>query len=582
MVAQAPPPQPVIKTYPLENANAAQVARVLNDILGAAGGGGGGNPGMGFPPGMIVNGMPQGMPSGGGRGGAGTFKATSEEYSNSVVVQALPADQTKAEALIKDLDKKTSAPLETELFQLQYVPADQAVDAIEDLLTANSPLGRGASRGDGNRQNYFSYYDYGFGGGGRPQRTAGGQSATAIKQTNSVAVNATKANMELIRALLKNLDQPGAFVGTTFVETLENAKASDVADLLTKVFAQKQNNDNGFFFYDYYGSQNNNNKSALSTDTDEEGRVVNVRDIVGKVTVVADPNTNSVVIQTQPGNMKMIRPIIKRLDSAVTQVMIETVIVEANLDQTTKLGVEYGTLGSILNGGDNGSGSIDFGLGSSTTPLQGLKYTIGNPDYKIFLNAVQSDSRFKVLDTPRIFTSNNVKSEIKVGQRLPYITNQTVNQLGNVISTYNFEDVAVTLNVTPRITSNGQVTMDVVQSADDLQGFTSYNAPIINNRRAQTTVSVPDGETIVLGGIIRQTSNDARTKVPILGDLPLLGYLFRSTERKKGQTELLVFLTPHVVRTNADAQKLRKEQTGDLSKPSQNDLSRLVPPVKGP
>lgn len=581
MAAPPPPPQPVIKTYPLTNANASQVARVLTEILGAAAGGNanGGNPGMASFPGGVMMAGPGGMPGGQPGGGrpASTFKATSEDYSNSVIVQAMPADQTKAEELIKQLDKKTAQALQSELFALKYVPSDQAVEAIEDLLTANSPNGRGAAKAENSRQSYYSFYDY-YGGGGRSQHTAGGQSATAVKQTNSVVVNATPENMELVRQLLKNLDQPGAYTGTTFVMKLDNAKASDVADLLTKLFTQQQNNNNGgFFFLDYGGSQSQN-KSALTTDVDENGQIVNVRDVVGKVNVVADPNTNSLVIQTQPGNMKMIRPIVEKLDSPVTQVMIETVIVEANLDKTDKLGVEYGTLGSVLNGSDTGSGSIDFGIASSTG-LQGLKYTIGNPDYKIFLNAVASDTRFKVLDTPRIFTSNNAKAVINVGQKLPYITNTTTNALGGLVTSYTFEPVAVNLTVTPRITLNGQVTMDVVQSADDLQGYTSYNAPIINNRMAQTTVSVGDGETVVLGGIIRHTTTDSKTKVPILGDLPVLGYLFRSTTHEKGQTELLVFLTPHVVRTNGDAQRLRQSQTGELSKPSQDDLKKIVPPV---
>lgn len=581
MQAPPPPPQPEIKTYVLEFANAAQVAKVVNEVFGAAGGNsGGGNPG--FPPGMIINGMPMGMPGGGGPQGGNQVKATSEDYSNSVIVKAMPADQAKVEALIKSIDKKTTQPLSTELFQLKHVPAEQVLSAVQDLLQSNTPMGRGASKKDDNNR-FSDYYFYSPFGNNNSRNSAGGQSATAIKQTNSITVTATPENIELVRKLLQTLDQPGVYVGTTNVIPLKNAKASDVADLLTKLLAQQRNNDDnpfGFFISDFYGGGDNNSRNKnQSTDLDENGNVVNVRDILGKVNIQADPNTNSLLIVTQPGNMKMIREMVEQLDAKAGQVVIETVIVEANLDRDLKLGVEWNLLSSKLFSNTFGSGSIKYGLESANPSLQGLNYTITGEKYRAFLNMMNTDTRFKVLDTPRIFTSNNTKAEIKVGQRLPYITNQTVNALGNVVSSYNFEDVAVTLTVTPRITSNGQVTMDVVQSADDLAGFTDYNAPIINNRKATTTVSVTDGETVVLGGIIRHTSNITDKKVPLLGDIPLLGNLFRSTSKSTGQTELMVFLTPHIVRSNEDAQQIREQQTKEMTKGSQDSLKKLIPPA---
>ena len=197
------------------------------------------------------------------------------------------------------------------------------------------------------------------------------------------------------------------------------------------------------------------------------------------------------------------------------------------------------------------------------------------------MNALQTDTRFKVLDTPRIFTSNNVKAEINVSQKLPYITSQQTGTTGGIISNYQFQDVGVVLTVTPRITSNGQVTMDVIQSADDLAGFTTYNAPIINHRQASTTVSVKDGETVILGGIIRNTLTQTDNKIPILGDIPLLGNLFRSHSKTAGQTELMVFLTPHIVHLNKDAQKLREDQSKQLSPQSQESLKKLIPPAGG-
>lgn len=586
----APPPMPampapnpandpeksVIKVYHLENASAAQVARVVNEVFSQQqleaivqqlqqGGG--------MPPQPQMFGRP------GGPQPPKVVRASSDDYSNAVVVNAPQKYQDDVANLIKELDKSSDQPLESEIFKLKYVPVDQAVSAIQDVLNADSPKGRGAAKQDSNQSPFFDYYSYRYGGG---NKSSGAQTATAVAQTNSVIVAATKENMEIVRKLVADLDQEASYQGTTSVIHLENAKASDVATLLNQAFTRPKDsqNDNPFFYIysDSFGDQGNKNKNP--TDFDEQGHVVNVKDLTGKVNVIADPNTNSLIVATMPSNMPLIEKIVKRLDQISDQVMIETIIVEANLDKTTKLGAEW----SLLQSGavKSANGSTDFGVQSNTTtPPQGLKLTLGSGDYKVFLNALQSDTRYKVLSTPRIFTSNNVKAEIDVSQQVPYITSQQTSTIGGLLATYDFKTVGVVLTVTPRITSAGQVSMDVVQSADDLQGFTTYNAPIINHRQASTSVTVKDGETVVLGGIIRSTTNLTDNKVPILGDIPLLGNLFKYSVHDHGQTELLVLMTPHIVHNNSEAQRLREEQTGQLSKGSQDELGKLAPPSGG-
>lgn len=582
---QPPPPQPIVKTYPLQNAAASQVAKVVTDIYGPAAAGGGQPQQPQFPGMMNFGGQPQfGGQPGGGAANA-NFKVTSDEYSNSIIVKAMPAEHTKIEELIKDLDKSTSTPLVSELFTLKYIPAEQAVTAIEDLLTANSPTGRGAAKPA--QQNYNDFYYYSPYSSRSNQKSAGGQSATAIRQTNSVNVNATKDNIVLVRRLIERLDVPAVFADNTVVVKLMNAKATDVAELLTKVFAQQRNSnqDNGFFFFSDFMDQSSSRNKQQNMDYGDDGQIVNTREITGKVNIQADLNTNSIVIVTQPSNMRMIRRVIDKLDSQVEQVVIETVIVEATLDKTTKLGIEYNFIGSLF--GDALTGGSGFGLqsGAAANTNRGLSYTLAGTDYKVFLNAIQSDSRFKVLDTPRIFTSNNIEAEINVSQSVPYLRNQNITATGIINSQTDFLDIGVVLKVTPRITANGMVTMAVEQNADQLQGFQDFgtiSAPITNKRKAKTTVSVTDGETIVLGGIIRHIERQNSQKVPILGDLPFLGYLFRSTEKTQTQSELMVFLTPHIVRTNEDAQRIRAKTTGELTKPSQDSLKKAIPPSQQP
>ncbi len=256
--------------------------------------------------------------------------------------------------------------------------------------------------------------------------------------------------------------------------------------------------------------------------------------------------------------------------------MIETMIVEANLDASTKLGVEW----QYING-KNTLGQT-FGLQNNTTnPPTGFKYTLAGTNLTAFVNAIQTDTRFTILSTPRIFTSNNTQAQINISQSIPYVLSTIQDANGNLSFNYAFTDVGIILTVTPRITSNGYVTLDVTQTANDLQSFTSFNAPIINQREAQTTVSVKDGETIILGGIIRNTVTTTTNKIPLLGDIPILGNLFKSTSHDKAKTELIVLLTPHVVKNPDDAAKLREQGIRELSPGTQKSIRSGIPTVKG-
>lgn len=595
VVAQvAPPVQPtpapteekvVLKIYHLQNASASAVAKVVNEVFTQQSleamiqqlqqGGGG----------MMMNpGMPMGMPGRPGANQAKTVRASSDDYSNAVVVNAPEKYQKDVENLINDLDKSTDQPLLSEVFKLEHVNVDDVVSAIQDVLTANSPTGRGAAKSDNNNNMYMGYYSY----VSSRSKSSGGQSAVAVKPTNSVIVNATKANMELVRKLIESIDKVPEFVGTTYVLHLDNAKASDVATLLNNAFTKRRDQsdylDSFFVFYsDDYGG-GSNRKSDIVKDIDDDGNLVNVRDLTGKVNITADPNTNSLIIVTIPSNIKLIKKVVDQIDQISAQVMIETIIVEANLDKTTKLGVEWSFLNKAGNLSHSGGTNFNVKSSDTTTPLTGLKYTLTGPDYSAFVNAMANDTRFKVLSTPRIFTSNNVKAEINVAQQVPYITSQlgstgtSGSTNSNLISNYDFKNVGVVLTVTPRITAKGEVSMDVVQSADDLQGYTDYNAPIINHRQASTTATVADGETIVLGGIIRNTTNVSQTKVPILGDLPLIGPLFRSSSHEQKQTELVVLLTPHIVRNAEEARQLREAEEKRLSKASQDAIKAMAGP----
>ena len=254
--------------------------------------------------------------------------------------------------------------------------------------------------------------------------------------------------------------------------------------------------------------------------------------------------------------------------------MIQTIVVEATLDKSKQFGLEWNFAKSNIlgNKGTNGTGSQKFGLQNANPALNGFSYSLTGGDLTAFFNMLQTDTKFQVLSTPRIFTTNNMEAEINISQRVPYIVSTIQNVNGTNSFNYSFQDVGIVLTVTPHITSNGYVTLDVLQTANDLQGYTTFNAPIINQRQAETTVSAKDGETIVLGGMIRNQVTSTVNKVPLVGDIPILGNLFRNHTMDHQKTELLVFLTPRVVRDPAEAKRLREETQKKMSK----DTSSLM------
>ncbi|MCG9895157.1 MAG: hypothetical protein MH204_06745, partial [Fimbriimonadaceae bacterium] len=571
------------------------------------------------------------------------IRASSDDFSNSVIVNAPSNRQLEVEALIEEIDQQTQQPQATRVFKLDYAVATEVLPVVQGVLQANSPRGRGGPSAQGNRGGGGGgFFGFLFGGGNAQQQGT----ATADDRTNTIVVTTIPDNITLVETVLKELDTEVPVASTTFVFPLQNARADAIAELMQSAFGNRQAGGNfnrgGGFNQGRTGQNTRNNNTNrnrntgggggggggfgrgvdeeqagpdgvnLSVDPDgnittdvfvqqggfrggffgqqggtrqqsglvrgSDGRVINQRDLTGQVTAIPDPNTNSLIVVTTPDNIDLIRQVLDQLDRVPEQVMIETIIVEATLDKTDKLGIEWaGTSNNLAgNQGVTGTGRTDFGLQNATPALQGFRYTVTGGNITGFMNALATDDKFEILSTPRIFTSNNVAAQINISQAVPFILSTRTDTNGAQTFNYSFQDVGIVLDVTPRITSNGYVTMDVSQTANDLQGFTDFNAPIVNQRQAETTVSVKDGETIVLGGIMRSTVTSRVKKLPILGDIPILGQLFRSTDRQNQKTELLVFLRPVIVRDEDQARSLRENTSRQLSPDLQRKLNQNI------
>lgn len=279
--------------------------------------------------------------------------------------------------------------------------------------------------------------------------------------------------------------------------------------------------------------------------------------------IMADDETNVLMVRETTNAIQEIRDTLRRFDVEVEQVLIEARLVNATSNVTKDLGIKWGF---GYNDVDNGKGwivsqdqsSIDF---SSTSPTSGLNVDLGATATNVGqiaigfapgastligleLSALEADGKAEIVSQPKILTTNGKKALIQSGSEIPY---QTVED-GEV--SIEFKDVVLSLDVTPRINPGDRIAMELVIKQDSIGQVLANGELSIDNNELQTTVVVPDGQTIVLGGVFKNETSDNVNKVPLLGDLPIMGALFRNKESTSEKTELLIFITPKLVRNS--------------------------------
>jgi len=206
----------------------------------------------------------------------------------------------------------------------------------------------------------------------------------------------------------------------------------------------------------------------------------------------------------------------------------------------------------------------DFGLAAQST---GLKYSVVSGNLQALLRALQTQSNVRVLSTPTITTSDNVEAKISIGQDEPFVSQTTETSGGNLRNTVDFKNVSISLVVTPHVNGSSDVIgLEVEQTINEIIGREpTLNAPIIANRQATTSVSVNDGQTIVIGGIIKENTNRITKAIPLLSSIPFIGELFKSTDNTTTKSELMVFLTPRILKTEQDVADLTAKTKEELS-----------------
>ncbi|MEK6745237.1 MAG: secretin N-terminal domain-containing protein [Nitrospirota bacterium] len=305
----------------------------------------------------------------------------------------------------------------------------------------------------------------------------------------------------------------------------------------------------------------------------------------GAVTITADKLTNSLIIVASPIDYETMKDVIQKLDIRRRQVYVEAAIVEMGLSKSRELGFEFqaANLNKLNNGGTSVIGGTNFGgIGAATVGgpaafanFNGLAVGAvkGTFTYKgteflnigALLRALQSDTDVNVLSTPNILTSDNQKAEIMVGENVPFKTGQSQSAAtggSSILTTIERKDVGISLKITPQITSEDNVRLELYQEISNVVESATPNSdgPTTSKRSASTTVVIKDHETMVIGGLIRDNVVSSERKVPFLGDIPLLGWLFKYKNTRVEKTNLMIFITPYIIKNEQDAAEITRRQ----------------------
>lgn len=462
--------------------------------------------------------------------------------ANALIVTDHASNVRRLEKIIERLDG--SGVSELEVVQLE----EAWVGDIVDILTSLDP--EKVSQGGKTKE---------------ASGVAGRIRVVADERANRLIIRGEKSAREKVKNLIVSLDKPSKFSGKASVLRLQHADAKEMADLL---------------------------KNLMGDVKDEKGK----SKATNGVSIHADTGLNALVVRAEPSTMSEIKEIVSQLDIRRAQVLIEAAILEVSGNKDNRVGVQTALVdGDAVASGssdtpltatsfsDAGTSIIDMitGIASGTSlPLSsgltlGGAGKAGSNDFAFLIQALESVSNTNLLSTPSVMTLDNQEAEIIVGQNVPFVTGQqtTSNSSSNLFNTIERKDIGTTLKVIPHVQDGKFIRLEVEQSTESVSTTTveGQSDLITNKREIKTQILAEDGEIIMLGGLIRDAVEQSESKVPFLGDIPILGWLFRSSSEVHVKQNLIVLLKSSVILSKETNQEvLRRKYDGiydvDLSR----------------
>jgi general secretion pathway protein D len=267
---------------------------------------------------------------------------------------------------------------------------------------------------------------------------------------------------------------------------------------------------------------------------------------------------HTLVIETMPSEYKRIERILRRLDVAGTQIMIEVSVLEVDLTDELRFGVQW-----FFQKGNHSFTFSNAATGAIASTFPGFSYFLSASNINVAIDALSNITKVNVISTPNITVMDNKTAMLQVGDQVPIQTGTSTSTVANsaVLTTIQMVDTGVILSVTPHVNDGGRVQLDMEQEVSTATPTTSstIQSPTIQQRRVRTSVAIGDGETVALGGLIQERDNVTRNSMPILGDIPTLGNAFGTKDDQVTRTELLIIIRPHVVRDSEDARRATDE-----------------------
>ena len=422
--------------------------------------------------------------------------------TNAIVVTDKEKNLHRLMVILNRLDR-TPVKLQIATFTLKHADAKEAVKVLSSVLDKGFAFDIARTVPIPGRDYYHFAVD---------------------ERTNTVYLVGTPSVIERVKTLIPHIDTPVSVkTGNIHIVKLKYAFATDTAKVLENLFKGV-----------------NGKKYGLT----------------GPVKVVADKGSNSLIVLASPQDFSVVKDVISSIDVKRPQVFVEVQIVEMSMDKLLQMGVEWKFLsrGNYVPFGGSLYGNLPLQPGyPSASPglLLGIaKWRDGVPDIGLLLNAYAKEGGVNVIATPQILTLDNEEAEINISKVIPYSTGIKYDANNNPVISYDYKDVGIVLKITPHITSSGEVRLKVYEKVEDVVGYANADqtAPITSKREARTTVDVQDGQTLVIGGLIKSKKLTTIEKVPVLGNIPVIGNLFKKTGHQIEKTNLLVFITPHVVR----------------------------------
>ncbi len=495
--------------------------------------------------------------------------------ANALVITDYAENLRRIEKIIASLDQPPAG--EPSIVTLKYASALDIVPMINRLLGAEAATTQGGQPGDAQQR----------------------VTLVADPRSNSVMLRSdNQARAARVKAMIEQLDTPGRAGGNMYVVYLKNAEATRVAQTLRALLsggsdASPQPSQGPSMIANTLGaaSASGGAPSQPATAPSQANPFSGANAgggggaLPGGLTIQADTASNALIIMGPEPMYNNLRTIIDRLDVRRAQVFVEALIVEVAADRVAEFGIQWQILQGINKTNVQGFGGTNFGTRDSGNNIisgslnlgalgQGLNAGILNGTVTIpglgtitnlaFLaRALEQDAGANILSTPTLLTLDNEEARIIVGQNVPIVTGQYTTPSSSTVQpfqTFDRRDIGVMLRVKPQITEGGTVRLMIYQEVSRIESFSTTTGLVLSKRALESSVIVDDQSVAVLGGLIQDTFSDGSDRVPILGDLPLLGALFRYDARKRQKVNLMIFLKPTVVRTDAQGRQLTSER----------------------